>query len=312
MGLVIWAAGAVVAAPPTGGPPPASLSASLDRVQNLLDEIKVHRALIGSTLTPRQLASLQKVVEQSADALRAQQAKNDQAEAAYAGALAQIRARLAAGQNVNRDTETRYRQAVAAGQAKLRALRDKWRDQLKTELISLATPKQKLAILSTTTALARLERQTRWQTAGDPQEGPAGILGEQLDELREVLPADFPDQARRFARLFVRRPPLPNLNKLSPEERASLQKQGGLRVVYRRKMDAVMQPYLQLADRVRRLTPNQYAGQRLALSTALLDAMLQSRSHRNEESDDARLTQFVERYLLNPRAPVVFRERLGR
>ena len=284
----------------------------LARVETLLEDVRIHRALIGSSLTTRQLSRLLSTLEEADQELRAQERTNDRALAAHARILRRVKQRLAAGQNASDGPEARYRQAAAQAQTTLAKTRAKWLQEVRQALVGMANPDQLKAIAATAEALRSLDRTASWAASRTPESaGPTAIVSDQMDELRRVLPVDFPEAAREFARLFVRRPPPPRLNELTREQRADYRKQGGILKVYRRQYDVMLKPYTDLAERIRAISTLDYAIQREILAGTLMDALIQSRVRRQPESNDAKITRFVARYLLSPRTVSAVRERLG-
>jgi len=284
--------------------PLAEVDAALAAAEATLNEIALQRALIGSRLTPTQLTRLLPTLERAHAELAAVRAEGDRALAAHEAALRETAGRLAAGQPDNGAGENAYRQAVAAADQRVAQRLDAWRAALIDELRRIATPEQRAAIARTTEALERLARgaERRLHPASS---GALAVVGDQLDTLRAASDEGFAGAARQFARRFVRRPPLAVPPNAAPELIDALEEARD------ELFAALLHPYEELAQRLREMPRDRYAAQRAAFAEALLDAQLVSRRGEAPPSDEERLAQFVDRFLLSPRVVAAMRARLA-
>ncbi|MBI3910156.1 MAG: hypothetical protein HY320_04395 [Armatimonadetes bacterium] len=304
------------------------------------EDLEILRALNAVGLTNTQLQRLLPVLEDAQRRLR----QRDAADAAeiqdLQSALAAERRQALAGGQVTTPMEERYRQLVAAQGRRRQELVDERARAIHRTLVGSVSAPQLAQMVETSGQLARERRRAEWQAQANRfQGGPFRPGGAALDRLRDLPPAQWDQLRQAVAGGNIERM-APFLRQLIPEGRglrgmAQPGGPGGPGPAGRRggpgpgrpridlnnpQVRSAIGAMLDLAEQARSLPAPDYAAQRSTLAAGLADRFLSTMQTirrtsgepqvaQQEQDDDLR--QFIIRYLLSSRAPVVIREKLG-
>lgn len=296
----------------------------------LLEDVVVLRAVNPLQLTTAQLSPLVRRLESGAAQVRQAEAADTPAWIAAARSIRQAIPQAAAGApTATADTELPRVQSATRG--KTEAIRRQTRDDVRALLQQSLSAGQMASLV----AAGRAELATR--RMGRLEEGDTRMVdrfGRQIDRLREATAQEYAQERRRFAGQMTDLPDGGVIREGRSESRAGREgrasstggtQRDGLRVEQERlrRQEQRAETRTQLADparraqynqalanadRIRSMSPAQYAQQRAQLSLQLLRAMNQTRAQ--TASTDEAINAFIERYLLAARAPVVLKERL--
>jgi hypothetical protein len=304
--------------------PEAPASPTLPAVQEsarLAEQIAVLKAINPLNLRADQIQALLAVLKPGLDKLAQQEQTDARQLTAIVPQLRQAATLVAtaqAGQATAAETE--YRRLQQVGQAGRDRTRRQLRDELRVVLAKILAPEQQMAVSASGRAI-NLQQQIQAMASGN--RGPLDGIARSLDQLRQTDPRQYADQRQQFA---MRLAGAPNAERVmvridgdargggGPAGQAQREQEAARRAVVRQQMNdpavqARLQPYLALADQVRRMPEASYQQQRLRLSLQVWQTREESRAQTNpQESVD----YFINRALLSPVAVEVLEAKLPR
>jgi hypothetical protein len=289
-----------VAARPGAAPPAARASAEVaaQDARRLLDAVDLARALAALQVTAAQANRVLPELDRAQRQLRAAAEQDDAAMARLASALEAARGRALAGELLPA-AEQQYDAAVSEAATRRQRLRLDLTTKLESLLRKTLSQSQveRLQEVADETwdavhedALWRVGRGNNAEGGSVRRNRTAARL---LDRIRGMSEEQWAKSRGDLAEEAGQVPGAQGVPPAGPEEAARQRR---------------MARRLALYDRVRQMSDEEYRGARSGLATGLGRQRQQTRASQSG-SPAGRLRWFVERYLLNPEAPVVFRAR---
>jgi hypothetical protein len=306
-----------LAANAQGGAAAPDLPKVTQEIRDAQEDLILVRALAALKLTATQLRQLLPTLQMAQDKLKAQDAADATKLKAHQAALEAALKQALAGSQVPAKAEENYRQSLQSIQTARAKLRTDLVASIRTVLKRVLSQQQQAMMAAAGQDMAWFERAMSWQAqaASGQGQGPLGFMTGTLDRIRDVPPAEWDRTKEQYAQRFGGGGfgrggpgggpggggpggdgPGGNAPPQDPQRQAQAQ--------------ARMAQFLQVAEQVRGMPPDQYAAQRFNLASQLMRNMGRGGPGGNEDPEVA-ISRFIERYLLSSRIVAVAREKSG-